>query len=168
MDPRPKTPSNISGGFARREDGASYAELLQVAHESSAVTAGCVLVRREDYLGISGFDELAFPVLFNDVDFCLRLRASGKRIVVTPHTRLIHDESSTRGQDHSYDRSSRFRRELTQLRNRWGAIIADDAAYSPFLNLDPYPFSALAWPPRSSVPRWNRPIAPCNLNPPAS
>jgi len=135
-----------------------HSDLLHVAHESSAVTAACLLVRREDYLALAGFDETAFPVLFNDVDFCLRLRASGKRIIFTPHTRLIHHESLSRIRDISYDRSSRFRRELTHLRNRWGSVLADDPAYSPFLNLDPYPFSALAWPPRSAKPRWNRPI----------
>jgi GT2 family glycosyltransferase len=141
------------------EGDAGYGDQLRVAHECGAVTAACLLTRRSDYLAVSGFDALAFPVLFNDVDFCLRLRAAGKRIVFTPHTRLIHHEAASRAKDVSYDRSSRFRRELSQLRNRWGAALANDSAYSPFLNLDPYPFSALAWPPREAAPRLNRPVA---------
>jgi GT2 family glycosyltransferase len=148
-----------SDAFNDCMDGDSgYSDLLRVAHETSAVTGACLLTWRHDYLALSGFDEIAFPVLFNDVDFCLRLRAAGKRILFTPHAKLIHHESATRQRDLSYDRASRFRRELTQLRNRWGTVIADDPTYSPFLNLDPYPFSALAWPPRAATPRWNRPV----------
>jgi GT2 family glycosyltransferase len=133
-----------------------YGDLLRVARECSAVSAACLLVRRKDYLALSGFDEAAFPVLFNDVDFCLRLRAAGKRIVFTPHVQLIHHEAATRGNDASPERAGRFKRELAALRRRWGAILADDPAYSPFLNLDPYPFSALAWPPRPAGARLNR------------
>jgi O-antigen biosynthesis protein len=141
------------------EGDAGYGDLLRVAHEASAVTAACLLVRRQDYLAVSGFDESAFPVLFNDVDFCLRLRAAGKRVIVTPHARLIHHESATRKNDLARDRAGRFKRELGELRNRWGEVLADDPAYSPFLNLDPYPFSALAWPPRPSAPRLGGVIA---------
>ena len=134
---------------------AGYGDLLRVAHEPSAVTAACLLVRRADYLAVSGFDEIAFPVLFNDVDFCLRLKAKGRRIVFTPHTALLHHEAGTRGGDTSRAAQARFKRELAQLRQRWGRVLADDPAYSPFLNLDPYPFSALAWPPRPAVVRTN-------------
>lgn len=142
------------------ETDAGYGDLLRVARECSAVTAACLLVRRKDYLALSGFDEIAFPVLFNDVDFCLRLRAAGKRIVFTPHVQLIHHEAATRGDDASPERAGRFRRELAALRQRWGAVLADDPAYSPYLNLDPYPFSALAWPPRPAGARLNRIEAP--------
>jgi GT2 family glycosyltransferase len=137
-----------------------YGDLLRVAHESTAVTAACMLVRREDYLAIKGFDELAFPVLFNDVDFCLRLRAYGKRIIFTPHVSLKHHESATRQSDQTPAQKGRFRRELARLRGRWGDVLANDPLYSPFLNLDPYPFSALAWPPRPSDPRFNVAVKP--------
>ena len=63
-----------------------YGDLLRVAHEASATTGACLMTRRADYERLGGFDEVAFPVLFNDVDFCLRLRSAGQRIVVTPHT----------------------------------------------------------------------------------
>jgi len=129
-------------------DDAGYGDLLRVAHESSAATAACLLVRRADYFAVGGFDEAAFPVLFNDVDFCLRLRDTGKRIIVTPHTQLIHLEAASRGEDRRPDQLARYRRELAALRARWGKVLAADPYYSPFLNLDPYPYSGLAWPPR--------------------
>jgi GT2 family glycosyltransferase len=142
------------------EGDPGYGDQLVVARECSAVTAACVLARRSDYTAVTGFDALAFPVLFNDVDFCLRLRAMGKRIVFTPHVKLLHHEAASRPMDQSYERSSRFRRELAQLRSRWGEALANDPAYTPFLNLDAYPFSALAWPPRDAAPRRNGPISP--------
>lgn len=155
-----------SDAFNDSMDGdPGYGDLLRVARECSAVTAACLLVRRQDYLAMSGFDEIAFPVLFNDVDFCLRLRAAGKRIVFTPHTRLIHHESATRKDDLARDRAGRFKRELAELRNRWGCVLANDPAYSPYLNLDPYPFSALAWPPRPNAPRRSTVTSPASLCP---
>ena len=79
-----------------RED-PGYCDLLHVARECSAVTAACLLLRRSDYLAVNGLDEVLFPVNFNDVDLCLKLRARGYRIVFTPHTALLHFESATRG-----------------------------------------------------------------------
>jgi O-antigen biosynthesis protein len=127
---------------------SGYADLLCVAHECSAVTAACLLTRRSDYLEVGGMDEVLFPVSFNDVDYCLKLRAKGKRIVFTPHARLLHLESASRGDDTQPDRAARFERELRNLRARWGEYLIADPYYSPILSLDATPFSALAWPPR--------------------
>jgi GT2 family glycosyltransferase/glycosyltransferase involved in cell wall biosynthesis len=70
---------------------------LRFARNVSAVTGACMLVRRSRYLALGGFDEQRFAVAYNDVDFCLRLRATGERIVVTPAALLYHDEGATRG-----------------------------------------------------------------------
>ena len=72
-----------------------YLDLLRVTHECSAVTAACLVTRRADYLRLGGLDEINFAVAFNDVDYCLRLREVGKRIVLTPHARLLHLESAS-------------------------------------------------------------------------
>ena len=78
----------------RTVDDPGYADLLRAAHEVSAVTAACMLTRRSDYLSVGGMDEMHFPVSFNDVDYCLKLRELGKRIVFTPHAKLTHLEVS--------------------------------------------------------------------------
>jgi O-antigen biosynthesis protein len=149
----------------RMEGDAGYGDLLRVAHECSAVTAACIATRRRDYLQVRGMDEVLFPVNFNDVDYCLKLRALGKRIVFTPHARLIHLESQSRGLDRNSDRRARFERELQNLRGRWGKVLASDPYYSPVLSLDLRPFSALAWPPRALDPRVNDPPMPIELPP---
>lgn len=130
-----------------------YADLLRVAHECSAVTAACMVTRRRDYLSLSGMDEARFAIAFNDVDYCLKLRAAGKRVVFTPHAKLWHLESASRGKDDKPDRKSRFQRELQALRAKWSQSIIEDPYYSPVLSLDPISYSALAWPPRAMKPR---------------
>src|SRR5262249_23034707 len=80
----------------RTTDDPGYCDLLRVAHECSAVTAACLLTRRSDYHALGGMDEIYFPVSFSDVDYCLRLRAKSRRIVLTPHAHLIHFEPTSR------------------------------------------------------------------------
>ena len=76
---------------------SAYGDLLRVAHECSAVTAACMVTRRDDFLEVGGMDEVRFPVNFNDIDYCLKLRSLGKRIVFTPHAKLLHLEWASRG-----------------------------------------------------------------------
>ena len=130
----------------RTTDDPGYTDLLRVAHECSAVTAACLLTRKSDYLALGGMDEIHFPVSFNDVDYCLRLRARSGRIIMTPHARLIHLESASRGGLTSSDHAARFARELIALRHRWGEALLRDPFYNPMLSLDPIPFSR--WPGR--------------------
>lgn len=150
--------------FNDRIDGdGGYGDLLRVAHECSAVTGACLVTRRRDYLDVGGMDEIRFPVNFNDVDYCLKLRASGKRIVFTPHAKLMHLESASRGSDVGAGQAERFERELQNLREKWGDVLAADPYYSPILSRDPIPFSALAWPAASMQPRVNRPPVPTEI-----
>jgi GT2 family glycosyltransferase len=144
--------------FDDRIDGdGGYSDLLRVAHECSAVTAACLATRRRDYLAVGGMDEVCFPVNFNDVDYCLKLRSHGRRVVFTPHARLIHHESASRGADLRPDRRRCYERELHNLRAKWGSALEADPYYSPSLSLDSLPFTALAWPPPAMRPRLNIP-----------
>jgi O-antigen biosynthesis protein len=147
----------------RIDRDAGYGDLLRVAHECSAVTAACMVTRRSDYLSVGGMDEIRFPVNFNDVDYCLKLRALGRRIVFTPHAKLTHLESASHGPAAKH--KERFERELQNLRSKWGKVLAADPYYSPILSLDPIPYSALAWPARTMEPRINTPPVPSQVPP---
>lgn len=138
-------------------DDPGYLDLLHVAHECSAVTAACLVTRRTDYLQVGGMDEAHFGVAFNDVDYCLKLRQAGKRIVFAPYARLVHAESASRGRDERPDKRDRFDRELSMLRARWGEYLLEDPSYNPQLSRDGVPYRALAWPPGSLRPRLNKP-----------
>ncbi|BAR63482.1 GT2 family glycosyltransferase [Bradyrhizobium diazoefficiens] len=136
-------------------DDPGFLDQLLVAHECSAVTAACLATRRRDYLAVGGMDESRFAIAFNDVDYCLRLRQAGKRIVFTPHAKLVHAESASRGRDDRADRRGRFEHELNLLRARWGEWLNEDPAYNPQLSRDGIPYSGLAWPPGPRAPRYN-------------
>lgn len=67
------------------------------AREVSAVTGACLLTRADLYRQLGGFDETAFGVAYNDVDYCLRVVAAGYRVLYTPQAKLMHWGSATRG-----------------------------------------------------------------------
>ena len=85
--------------------------------------------RREVFDEVHGFDE-RFPIDFNDVDYCLRLRRAGYRIVFTPWAQLNHHESASFGV-----RSQDFT-VLGEMRSRWGDAIDRDPYYNPNLTRD--------------------------------
>ena len=75
---------------------------LVCTHEVSAVTAACLLMRKEAFDAIDGYDE-KLAVGFGDVDLCLRTLQLGWRVLYCPQATLIHHESITRGKAEGYD-----------------------------------------------------------------
>ena len=100
----------------------------------SAVTAACLLTRREVFKEVGGFDEEHLPVIFNDVDLCLKMRQAGYDIVYTPFAKLYHDESATR-------RASVEPSEAKVLLERWPDLVAHDPFYNPNLSREHADFS---------------------------
>ncbi len=122
----------------------SRADLIQ---SYSAVTAACLVVRKDRYESVGGLDEEHLKVAFNDVDFCLRLRESGLRNIWTPYAELFHHESATRGTDVAPEKQARFNREVAYMMRTWGPQLLTDPAYNPNLTLSHEDFR-FAWPPR--------------------
>lgn len=110
-----------------------YMGRLQCAQVLSAVTAACLVVRRDVFKEAGGFDEAAFAVAYNDVDLCLRLGRRGLETVWTPYAVLRHKETATRERDYAPARQAQYRQESTAFRQRWGHVIADDPHYHPLL-----------------------------------
>lgn len=133
-------------GFTCEEPGTPQFR-PHVTQNLSAVTAACLLVRREVYLRVGGLDETGLAVAFNDVDFCLKVRALGLRNLYTPHAELLHHESASRGAEDSPEKVRRFQLEIETMRSRWGESLLRDPAYNPNLTLDSEDFG-LAYPPR--------------------
>lgn len=118
----------------------------RLAQEMSAVTAACLFVRKAVFDEVGGLDE-RLSVAFNDIDFCLRVRAGGYRNLWTPYARLYHHESASRGYEDTPEKLARFKREVDFMRSRWGESLLRDPAYNPNLSLDTCHFD-LAFPPR--------------------
>ena len=85
----------------------------------SAVTAACLVVRRDRFDAVGGFDEENFAVSFNDVDMCLRLAQKGWQSLYEPRATLIHHESVSRGLDRDPEGAARQARETAALQERW-------------------------------------------------
>jgi O-antigen biosynthesis protein len=120
-----------------------------VAQELSAVTGACLLVRKCVYEQVGGLDE-SLRVAFNDIDFCLRVKAAGYRNIWTPFAELYHHESATRGQEDTDEKKARFADEVALMQGRWGNLLLNDPAYNPNLSLESL-VCEYAFPPRDGV-----------------
>ncbi len=136
------------GGYAghshkyKQRGGSGYLFRAATVQNFSAVTGACLLVRTDVFDQVGGLDE-QFAVAFNDVDFCLRVRDAGWRIVWTPYAELIHHESKSRGGDEKDPvKAARFASEQARLYELHGkANILDDPYYNPNLTRDREDFS---------------------------
>ena len=136
------------GGYAghshkyKKAGGSGYMFRAATVQDLSAVTGACLLVKTSVWDEMGGLDE-AFAVAFNDVDFCLRVREAGYRIVWTPYAQLTHYESKSRGGDEKDPvKARRFASEQQRLYDVHGkANILDDPYYNPNLTRDREDFS---------------------------
>lgn len=115
-------------------DAPGYYHILKTVNNYSAVTAACLMIRREVWDQVGGLDE-ELTVAFNDVDFCLRVRAAGYLNVYVPHAELYHYESKSRGFDDTPAKIARGIKEQQFMQKRWNVSKADDPFYSPHLSL---------------------------------
>lgn len=120
----------------------------------SAVTAACMVVRREVFDKVGGFEEGALSVAFNDVDLCLKIRREGLLVVYNPAAELYHHESASRGYETTPEKFARFEGEIETMKNRWGDLLTSDPYYNPNLTLLTEDF-AFAFPPRAEKP-WKK------------
>lgn len=116
----------------RRLD-TGYMHRLVSVQNYTAVTAACLLIRKEVYNAVGGLNEEDLTVAFNDVDFCLKVHQAGYRNVWTPYAELYHYESKSRGADNTPSKIVRAQKEGQFMREHWAAIIAHDPAYNPNL-----------------------------------
>lgn len=116
--------------FIARDD-PGYCNRAIVAQELSAVTAACMVTWRDLYLQLGGLNERWLPVAFNDVDYCLRVRKSGRKVVWTPHAELYHHESVSRGKDRGWRQELRAWREVRYMRWKWREEMKNDPFYNP-------------------------------------
>ncbi|RYF42136.1 MAG: glycosyltransferase, partial [Cytophagaceae bacterium] len=134
---------------------AGYLGLNQLSHKSSGVTGACMLMATSLYLEHRGMDEGTFPIAFNDVDLCLRIQATGRRLLWDAFSRLIHAESASRGKDITVDRRARAEREQDNFIARWTVGDSIDSAYHPAISHDYLsgPYGGLALPPKPMTVR---------------
>ncbi len=129
-------------------DNPGFCGRLLLTQNLSAVTAACMLLRKEVFDAVGGFDEQNLSVAFNDVDLCLRIKEYGLNIVWTPYAELYHYESASRGYEDTPEKQARFNKEVAYMKQRWRKTLLSDPAYNPNLTVEREDFS-FSWPPRS-------------------
>ena len=122
-----------------KADEPGYMFRAQLTQNFSAVTAACMLVRKSVYQEVGGLNEREFAVSYNDVDFCLRVGETGRRIVWTPLATVLHEGSASQKASieniSKANKELRFTAEQSVMYERWPTVIANDPAYNPNLSL---------------------------------
>lgn len=136
---------------------------------ASAVTGAWLATSRALFEAVGGFEE-RLPIAYNDIDFCLRVRAAGRLVVQASHIVAVHRESATRGSVMSSAEHVRDQADWAWLRARWGAALDLDPAYNPHWLRVGQPFDGLHTPSSDAVSRWIAASAqprPWSVTPPA-
>lgn len=116
--------------YATEDDIGPLGELA-LLRQVSAVTAACLMVRRNVFCEANGLDE-RFAVAYSDVDFCRKVARLGYSILMTPHARLLHLEATSRGlPDCSCEHAAREFKEMSLF---WQLNPEFYEQYDPFLS----------------------------------
>lgn len=126
-------------GSSRYDNG--YFSRIICAQDYSAVTAACMMTKKSLYQEVGGLTE-EFRVAFNDIDYCMKVRETGKLVVYNPAAELYHYESKSRGLEDTPEKVERFNSEVARFIERWNKQLqAGDPYYNPNLSLDKADFS---------------------------
>lgn len=116
------------------ETGGYFGQLT-VLENVSAVSAECLMVRRDRFEKVGGFDSAYQDTLF-DADLCLALRETGCRNLVTPFAELKGGNRKHFSLDYGREASS-YEADALLFRQTWAARLAEgDPYYNPNLTLD--------------------------------
>ncbi len=115
-------------------EAQGYFSQIVSINNYSALTAACLICRRELFDQVNGFNE-SLAVAFNDVDFCLKIKQLGYHNLYLPHVRLYHYESKSRGMEDTAQKQQRFKLERSLMQEQWGHLLQQDPCYSPNLSL---------------------------------
>jgi glycosyltransferase involved in cell wall biosynthesis/SAM-dependent methyltransferase len=115
------------------KDDIGYMGRAVIIQNYTAITAACLLLRREVFDEVSGFESEHLAVAFNDVDLCIRIFQKGYYNLWTPYAELYHHESATRGPEDTLEKQRRFAKEARYMLDKYGPLLKNDPAYNPNL-----------------------------------
>ncbi len=103
--------------------------------EVPAVTGACMAVRRTVFERMGGLDA-ALPVTWNDLDFCLRLRRAGLRVLLARDAVLLHDELGSRTPDTDPGNRRQLERSRILVASRHRAALRRERFLHPLLTVE--------------------------------
>jgi GT2 family glycosyltransferase len=134
---------HVLRGAPATSDGYLYQ--LRTVRNYQCVTGALHMMRRDVFDHLGGFDEVAFPIEFGDVDFCLRARHAGYRVIALPLDGVVHRESSTRGRDSSPAVIAMRTAAMAAFVERWPQAVADDPCRNPWVETGEVPQARFPW-----------------------
>ena len=137
----------IHDGVYEGRDEPGPASRYQVTRATAAADGAFLATRRAVFLAHGPFDDTGLPVNYSDIDYALKLRSAGMRVLWTPEISAYHNESKSRGLDHlDPEKKARQAAERAVLRARWGEILEADPSVNPVWHMATLPFRLIAAP----------------------
>ncbi len=118
-------------GFPKENRG--YQNRIVCPQDYSAVTGACLMTKKSVYEEVGGMDD-QLQIAYNDIDYCLKVRATGRLVVYNPFAMLHHYEYKSRGAEDTPAKLARYNREVDLFTSRWADLISKgDPYYNPNL-----------------------------------
>ena len=118
-------------GFPKENGG--YQNRIFCPQDYSAVTAACLMTKKSVFEEVGGMDE-NFQIAYNDIDYCLKVRQTGRLVVYNPFAMLHHYEYKSRGVEKTPEKLARYNREVDLFTTRYAKMISEgDPYYNPNL-----------------------------------
>ncbi len=134
---------------------SGYMNRLQIDQNLSAVTGACMLVEKATFDAVGGFNQTDYKIYYSDIDLCLKVCQTDKKIVWTPYATLYHHESKSLKQGTQKELEKRakiFQKDREVLISKWYNIIQRDPAYNKNL----YNVGEMLLLNVEDMPHWNR------------
>ncbi|TIL82921.1 MAG: glycosyltransferase [Mesorhizobium sp.] len=146
----PVLAQHVLRGAPGNADG--YLHAMRTVRNYQAVTGAIVASRRTVFHEIGGFDEVCLPVEYNDVDYCLRARLKGFRVIALPTDGIIHRESATRGSEATPEVLRMRIASMRLIAERWREAVDQDPFCNPHVDMGDRPQAGFPWTDRVGNP----------------
>ncbi|WAH52385.1 glycosyltransferase [Pseudescherichia vulneris] len=139
--------TGIQHGMAVVFDGAEgqsngYQYYLKTPRNLAAVSASCMMVRKEVFVSLNGFTQEHYPLYFADVDLGLRAQQAGYLNVWTPYARVKHMGGATRLMGNKFHVQERpLLEDYATLRREWKQGLLAEPSYHPLMQKMNAPFT---------------------------
>lgn len=118
---------------------SGYLDSLRIAHDASALSGACLLVRAVAYRAVGGMDETDLGNHFSDTDLCLKLRSPTQRLIYQPLATVVFGGATSLDIDGDAERAAQDALAKAHAANvfsqRWLTKAAVDPYWNPNLSL---------------------------------
>ena len=105
-----------------------YMGRTMIQQNFNAVTGALMIIKKSTFEEIGGFDT-SFPVAYNDIDICLKVRDRGLLVMYEPYVEAYHYESKTRGYEDTDEKKKRLLEDTNRLKNKWEKYFNENDKY---------------------------------------